>query len=155
MINLDGGDRGMVTHIGLRSTRLLRRDDVEITIPNSIIANAKILNESGGPSSKHRIAVAVGVAYGSDIDDVESILSTVARENPRVADDPAPRIRFRQFGSSSLDFEMLVWITDPQERGITKHELNCAVYKSFGKAGVEIPFPQRDLWIKQMPQPES
>jgi MscS family membrane protein len=155
MINLDGGDRGMVTHIGLRSTRLLRRDDVEVTLPNAIIANARIMNESGGPSKKHRIGVAVGVAYGSDVDEVEAILKSVAEANDRVVDDPAPRVRFRQFGASSLDFELLSWIGDPRDRGITKHELNRAIYKRFAADGVEIPFPQRDLWIKEMPKREK
>ena len=65
-IVLDTGERGEVTHLGIRSTRLLTRDDVEVTIPNAIIANAKIINESGGPWEKHRIRLPVGVAYGSD-----------------------------------------------------------------------------------------
>ena len=151
-INLEGGDRGRVTHIGLRSTRLMRRDDVEITLPNSIIASAKVLNESGGPSRKHRIAIAVGVSYGSDIDLVERVLLDVASSNPRVVPDPEARVRFRQFGDSSLDYELLVWIADPQERGIATHELNRAVYLRFAEEGVQIPFPQRDLWIKQMPR---
>jgi len=67
-IILESGERGMVSHIGLRSTRILTRDDVEITVPNGIIGNSKIINEAGGPSAKHRIRIAVGVAYGSDID---------------------------------------------------------------------------------------
>ena len=67
-INLDTGERGEVTHIGLRSTRLLTRDDVEISVPNSVMGNAKVINETGGPHEKFRIRVGVGVAYGSDID---------------------------------------------------------------------------------------
>jgi len=69
-ILLDTGERGMVTQIGLRSTRILTRDDVEITLPNAQIANSKIVNESGGPYEKARITVTVGVAYGSDVDQV-------------------------------------------------------------------------------------
>ena len=67
-VNLDGGERGRVTQIGLRSTRLLTRDDIEIIIPNSVMGNTKIINESGGPHEKERIRIKVGVAYGSDID---------------------------------------------------------------------------------------
>ena len=72
-IILDSGERGAVTHIGIRSTRILTRDDVEITVPNSIMGNVKIINESGGPYEKYRIRIKVGVAYGSDIDRVHLI----------------------------------------------------------------------------------
>lgn len=150
-IILDAGERGVVTHIGLRSTRLLTRDDVEITIPNGIIGNSKIINEAGGPSEKHRIRIAVGAAYGSDIDHVCETLEKVASDNPEVCTDPAPRVRFRQFGESSLDFELLCWIERPVDRGRLRHELGCAVYKAFTAASIEIPFPQRDLHVKTMP----
>ena len=71
---LDSGERGEVTHIGIRSTRLLTRDDIQVTIPNSVMGNTKIINESGGPTEKFRIRVIVGVAYGSDIDQVREVL---------------------------------------------------------------------------------
>jgi len=77
-VNLDSGERGMITHIGMRSTRMLTRDDVEITVPNSVMGNAKIINESGGPHEKMRLRIAVGVAYGSDIHEVESLLESIA-----------------------------------------------------------------------------
>jgi small-conductance mechanosensitive channel len=151
-INLDTGERGMVTHIGLRSTRILTRDDVEITIPNGIIGNSKIINEAGGPSAKHRIRIAVGVAYGSDIDHVIASLASVAAEHEEVCTTPEPRVRFRRFGESSLDFELLCWIDQPVNRGRLTHELNCAVYKVFTKEEISIPFPQRDLHVRTMPQ---
>lgn len=75
---LDTAERGEVTHIGIRSTRLLTRDDVEVTIPNSVMCNTKIINESGGPNEKYRIRVAIGVAYGTDIDLVRTILTDIA-----------------------------------------------------------------------------
>ena len=78
-IILESGERGMVTHIGLRSTRLLTRDDVEITVPNGVIGNGIIVNEAGGPSSRHRIRTAIGVAYGSDIDHVIATLDDIAK----------------------------------------------------------------------------
>ncbi|RMG47687.1 MAG: mechanosensitive ion channel family protein [Acidobacteria bacterium] len=150
-IVLDSGERGRVTQVGLRSTRLLTRDDVEITIPNAVIANAKIVNESGGPWKKARLRVPVGVAYGSDVDRVRRILLDVAGETPVVAPDPAPRVRFQRFGDSSLDFELQCWIRDPEDRGLALDALNTAIYKRFAAEGVEIPFPQRDLHIKEMP----
>lgn len=149
-IILDSGERGIVTHIGLRSTRLLTRDDVEITIPNGIIGNGKIINETGGPSEKHRIRTAVGVAYGSDIDHVIATLEQVAVNHAEICEIPAPRVRFRRFGESSLDFELLCWIGQPVDRGRLQHELNCAVYKAFAAKEIEIPFPQQDLHVRTM-----
>ncbi len=152
-IILESGERGMVTHIGLRSTRILTRDDVEITIPNGIIGNSKIINEAGGPSAKHRIRVAVGVAYGSDIDQVIETLEGVAAANSEICEQPKPRVRFRRFGDSSLDFELLCWINQPVDRGRLTHELNCAVYKAFARDKITIPFPQLDLHVQTMPRP--
>lgn len=154
-IILDSGERGKVTFIGLRSTRILTRDDIEITIPNGVLGNAKIINEAGGPSARHRIRISVGVAYGSDIDQVIEVLSNVAADHEEVCKSPEPRVRFRLFGESSLDFELLSWIDQPVDRGRIKHELNCAVYKRFQEEDIQIPFPQRDLHVRSMPQATS
>ena len=150
-ITLESGERGVVTHIGLRTTRLLTQDDVEITIPNGILGNSKIINDAGGPSEKHRIRVAIGVAYGSDIDHVIATLEAVAAENDGVCATPEPRVRFRRFGDFSLDFELLCWIDRPVDRGRMSHELHCEVYKAFAANEIEIPFPQRDLHVRTMP----
>ncbi len=150
-ITLDSGERGIVTEIGLRSTRILTRDDIEITVPNGIIGNSTITNEAGGPSESHRIRVGVGVAYGSDIDQVIEVLEGIAKEHREILDHPAPRVRFRLFGDSSLDFELLGWIARPVDRGRVRHELCCAIYKRFIAEGIEIPFPQRDLHVRTMP----
>jgi MscS family membrane protein len=154
-IVLDSGERGEVTHIGIRSTRLLTRDDVEITVPNSIMGNAKITNETGGPYERYRIRVKVGVAYGSDIDKVQSVLMDVAGSQLEVCKAPAPRVRFRAFGDSSLDHELLCWVDKPVLRGRVTHLLNTAVYKRFIKEGIDIPFPQRDVTIKTAPAPNT
>jgi len=151
-IILESGERGQVTLIGLRSTRILTRDDIEITIPNGIIGNSKITNEAGGPSAKHRIRTSVGVAYGSDIDQVIDVLGRIAAEHESICTIPEPRVRFRQFGDSSLDFQLLCWIEKPVDRGRLTHELNCLIYKSFIEQGIEIPFPQRDLHVRTMVQ---
>lgn len=151
-IVLDSGERGEVTHLGMRSTRLLTRDDVEVTIPNAVIANAKIVNESGGPWEKERIRVPVGVAYGSDVDEVCAILEEVALAHEEIVRQPAPKVRMRAFGASSLDFELLAWIDHPQLRGRIRHDLLKDIYKTFGSRGIEIPFPQSDLHIRSMPK---
>ncbi len=144
-IVLDTGERGIVTRLGIRSTRLLTRDDVEVSIPNAVIGNAKITNESGGPWIKHRIRVPVGVAYGSDTEQVVRVLEEVARDNPGIIDQPAPRVRMRAFGASSLDFELLGWIEHPELRGRVRHEVLLGIDRKFREEGIVIPFPQRDV----------
>jgi small-conductance mechanosensitive channel len=148
-INLDSGERGQVTQIGLRSTRLLTRDDVEITVPNSVIANAKIINETGGPWEKERLRVKVGVAYGSDLDQVRSVLLDIAQSHPLVQEEPEPRVRLRGLGDSALEFELLGWIDEPVLRGRVLDSLYEQVYKRFLAEGIEIPFPQRELHLRQ------
>ncbi len=150
-IVLDGTLRGQVTRIGLRSTRVLTRDDVEITIPNSVIANSKIVNEMGGPSPRQRVRVKVSVAYGVDIDLVQQVLLRSWIGVKGVLTTPEPRVRFRRFGESGLDFELLVWIEESPIRGRVLHDLNSRVYKAFVDAGIEIPFAKRDIYIKEMP----
>ena len=154
-IVLDSGERGQVTHVGLRSTRLLTRDDIEITIPNAVIGNAKITNESGGRWEKERIRVKVGVAYGSDVDRVRQVLMEIAEGNPNIDDQPEPRVRFRRFGESGLDFELMGWIHEPVLRGRVLDALNTEVYKRFAAERIEIPFPKRDVYVHQVSPSED
>lgn len=154
-IVIDSGERGKVTHIGLRSTRILTRDDLEINIPNAIIANGKIVNESSGRHIKSRTRIAVSVAYGSDIDQVKALLMDEALKESQICHDPEPRVRFRSFGASGLDLELLVWIDDPEIRGRVKDSLNSSIYKRFAIEGIEIPYSKHDLYIKSLPTPEA
>jgi MscS family membrane protein len=151
-IVLDTGERGKVTNLGMRSTRLVTRDDVEVTVPNAVIANAKIINESGGPWVKHRIRVPVGVAYGSDVDEVCKLLEETAKNLPEVVKLPAPRVRMRAFGASSLDFELLAWIDHPELRGRVRHDLLMNIYRNFNENNISIPFPQTDIHLRSMPE---
>ena len=150
-IVIDGTTRGVVTEIGMRSTRLLTRDNVEVTVPNAVIGNAKIVNESSGPSPRMRLRVEVGVAYGSDIDQVRNILLDAARGLEYLDEDQEAAVRFLAMGESSLNFQVLVWIRHPAFRGRVIDQLNTRIYKDLQAAGVAIPFPQRDLHIKSWP----
>jgi len=145
-IVLDTGERGEVVAIGVRSTRIKTRDDVQITIPNSIMANTKITNESA-PFPNYRIRIPISVAYGTDIDLVENTLLEQTRITDKIISDPPPRVRFRSFGDSGLNFELLCWVIEPAVRGLTTHELNRSVYKSFAERGIVVPFPQRDVHV--------
>jgi MscS family membrane protein len=152
---LDTGDRGEVTKVGIRSTRILTRDDVEIIVPNSEMANSKIFNESGGRWERFRIRIRVGVAYGSDTALVIEVLEQVASLQPKVCKDPAARVRMRGFGDSSLDFELLCWVDHPADRGLVSHELYLAIDQAFKENAIQIPFPQRDVWVRETSKTRS
>lgn len=147
-IVLDTGDRGEVTHVGLRSTRLKTRDDIEVTLPNAVIANAKIINESGGGTERSRLRIRVGVAYSTDVDHVVDVLMQISNDISDVCKVPEARVRMRGFGDSSMDFDLLCWIDHPADRGRVTHELYMETARRFAKEGIEIPFPQRDLWVR-------
>lgn len=147
-IILDNAERGEVMEIGIRSTRIKTRDDVLITIPNSILANSKIINESA-PIPRFRIRVPVGVAYGSVINQVEDVLLGVAAANQAVTRDPAARVRLRGFGASSVDFELLCWVDEPSLKGFVTHNLLKEIYNAFTEHKISIPFPQQDIYIKE------
>ena len=149
---LDNIGRGKVTNIGLRSTRILTRDDIEVTVPNSIIGNSTIINQSGGPNEKMRVRLKIGVAYGSNVDKVSKLLQKVAEEEPQVCRVPAPRVRFRLFGPSSLDFELLFWVIHPEQRGRVLDALNTEVYKMLTVENIEIPYSKQDIYIKGLPE---
>jgi small-conductance mechanosensitive channel len=151
MIVLDQGLRGRVSRIGLRSTRILTLDGVEVTVPNTVISAARIVNESGGPAVHQRIRTRVQVAYGCDVDRVREILLAVARETPDARPEPPPGARFVQFADSGLAFEVLVWIDDAAARDDVLDVLNTRIYAALGAAGIEIPYAKQDVYIKEMP----
>ena len=116
------------------------------------MGNSKIINESGGPHEKFRVRVQVGVAYGSDIDLVREVLMKIGLSEQGVCHDPEPRVRFRLFGPSSLNFELLCWIDQPVLRGRILDRLNGAVYKRFIEEEIEIAYNKQDIYIKELPK---
>ena len=153
-IILDSGERGEVVEVGLRSTRINTRDDVQISIPNSVITDAKIINESV-PKNRFRVRIKIGVAYGSDVDQVEKLLLQTAKSNQLVTLLPEPRVRFREFGDSALEFELLCWAYKPDIKGKLMHQLNRDIYKAFNAAGITIPFPQREVHVIKDEEPKD
>jgi len=144
-VNLDGGERGKVTHIGIRSTRILTNDDIEVTIPNGVIGNEKIVNENGGTYHKRRVRINVQCAYSADLEKVEEVLLAVGNAEPRVCDYPATRVRYRSFGASGIDLQLSVWIEEPKDRGGVTHVLIKAIHKAFKENNIEIPYPHMTL----------
>jgi small-conductance mechanosensitive channel len=143
---LDDGQRGKVVRIGIRSTELLTPDDVMITVPNSVMANSKVINQSA-PYPMFRMRVHVGVAYGSDGERVSEVLKRVAAEHALVSDDPAPRVWLTEFGDSALQFELLFWCPEPRHMNTVKSDVNFAIYQAFTAEGITIPFPQRTIRV--------
>lgn len=152
-IVLDSGERGKVTHIGIRTTRMKNTDNMEVTVPNAVIGGSTLTNESGGDKGKLcRVRVAFGVAYGTDIDEVEKIVLKIAEENEHILTDHEPRVRFRLLGASSLDYELLFWLATSAKKGLVIHQMNRAIYKTFAEKNIEIPYTKQDLYIKEMPR---
>ncbi len=149
-IVLDSGERGMVSHVGIRSTSLMTRDNVEVTVPNSVMGNAKIVNESGGPSEKTRIRLPVGVAYETDLELAVKALQEEAEKNEMVLNFPEPKVRAKLFGPSSVDFQLQFWIDKPELRGRILHNMILAIHKRFREEGIEIPYSKQDLYIKKI-----
>ena len=146
-VNLDGGERGKVTHIGIRSTRILTRDDIEVTVPNGVIGNAKVVNESGGLRHRIRIRVNVQCAYEADLEEVIDVLVKIAEGQDKICKHPAPIVRVIGFGESGIDLQLRGWIDEPQDRGATQHALYMEIHKTFREHNLEIPYPKRDINI--------
>lgn len=145
---LENGDRGEVIEIGIRTTRLRTRDDVEIIVPNAVMANSRIVNQSGGPHPGFRLRVKVSVAYGSDVDRVRALLMEIVGAEPLVLQNPTPRVRFRELGDSGLNHELLAWVEAPVLRGKATDRLLSAIYKRFTAEGIEIPYPRLDMVVR-------
>lgn len=146
-ILLESGERGYVKQMGLRSTRFMTRDDIEITIPNSVIASSKIVNESGGPKETERVRVPLQIAYNSDIDEVKAVLIKIAQDNENVMNAPEPRVRFREFADHGIRLQLLFWIYKPESRGRTIDAVNTDIYKEFSKRGIIIPYPTMQVLL--------
>lgn len=145
-ITLDTGEAGTVVKVGIRSTTLQMRDEVLITVPNAVLNSARVINQSA-PGNRMRLKVPIGVAYGTDIDVFEELLTEIAEEETLVLDSPKPRMRFRKFGDSALEYELLCWVASPTRVNKARHKLNRSIYKTLNVEGIEIPFPQRSVRI--------
>jgi small-conductance mechanosensitive channel len=143
---LDSGESGTVVKVGIRSTTLLTRSEVLITVPNSMLNAGKVINESA-PQRRKRIKLPLGVGYDTELDTFEEAALAVAAEEPLVLERPQPRMRFRAFGDSALEYDLLCWVASPTVEGKTRHRLNRGLFTAMREAGVEIPFPKRDVTL--------
>jgi small-conductance mechanosensitive channel len=148
-----GGTEGVVKDIQIRSTRIETFDRADVIVPNSELISNQVTNWVLS-SSSGRAIIPVGVAYGTDTEKVRDILLSIAEDNVDVAKTryvPEPRVLFREFGDSSLNFELRVFLHNVDSRLSIISDINFAIDKAFRKEGIEIPFPQRDLHVKTLP----
>jgi small-conductance mechanosensitive channel len=137
---------GKVIESDLRTTKILTPDSTTIILPNTQLTANKLINNTN-TDTKTRFRVAVGVAYGSDIELVERLLKECASEHKNILTEPAPSVIFKDFGESSLDFELLFWSNDEFVIQLVKSDLRKAIYHKFNQNKIVIPFPQRDVYI--------
>ena len=146
VVEIDG-DVGSVKRIGLRTSLIETRDNVTLIIPNSKLVMDGIINWTHF-DSKVRFKIPVGVAYGSDTEKVKELLLQ-AVDHPRILDRPSPFVRFVDFGASSLDFELLFYSRNFSGINDVKSDIRFEIDRLFREQNIEIPFPQRDVWIKK------
>lgn len=146
------GEWGIIKNLGLRATVVETFDHSEMIVPNSDLVSTMVTNWTLS-DRQVRLIVKVGVAYGSDVDLVTKLMYQVAQENPFVMKIPEPSVLFVNFGGSSLDFEMRVWVADIDNRLKIKNEINREIDRLFRENKVEIPFSQHDLHLRTIDVP--
>jgi len=142
------GIAGQVQHIRARSTVILTNDNISMIVPNTKFIDSPVTNWTYG-DRRVRFRIPVGVAYGSDPDRVREALVAAARENQNTLTDPAPSVFLDKFGESAINFELVVWSSEMSHRPRRyRSDLNFAIARKLREAGIEIPYPQRDLHIR-------
>jgi len=142
-----GANRGLVRTINIRATTVQTRDNIFILVPNRNLISNEVINY-GYSDPKMRLSIPVGVSYSSDAEQVRDVLLKVAAECANTLKHPIPLVQFLEFGDSSLNFRLLVWIQRAEQRMRVTSDINFAVFKAFNEANIEIPFPQRDVHIR-------
>ena len=148
-IDLGNNTVGKVERIGARATHVLTNDNIVVIVPNSDFVTSRVVNWTH-VDPRVRFRLGVGVSYSSDPHVVEKLLLEVADGNPNVLKTPAPAVVFKEFGESALNFELRVWSSEmAHSAGTLESQLNFAIWDKFKQHGIEVPFPQRDLHIKE------
>lgn len=142
-----GDTEGDVLNINIRSTTIRSLNNISIIVPNSEFVSSQVINWSHG-ETKIRMDLPVGVSYNSDLDTVIRALRETAEENSEVLSNPAPEVHLAEFGDSSWNMQLRIWIEHPQRYYYVRSDINTEIVRKFRKYGVEIPYPQRDLHVR-------
>lgn len=138
---------GEITQITNRYTVVKSMDGTEAIIPNETMITSTVVNHSFS-NRKVRVTLQAQVSYASPVEQAMAIMLDAARGNPRVLDQPAPAVFLREFGDNGLLLELIVWIDDPEEGQLSlRSALNMEIWRQFQAAGIEIPYPRRDIQI--------
>ncbi len=143
-----GKEEGDVQSINLRTTVMTTNDRVSVIVPNSQLVREHLINWSYG-DPRARLSIPVGVAYGSDVHLVTETLVKATEDVDNVLRDPPPKVQFLKFGDWSLDFRLLVWTNRPRIHAQIRSDINYRIERLFREAGIEIPFPQTELRVRQ------
>ncbi len=146
IVETHDGEVGKVKEMNLRTSKLESRDNIILIVPNSKLINDVVINWSH-TNRTTRFGVNVGVAYGSDVKNVTEILLKCASEHKHIVKKPAPMVFFRDFGNSSLDFELLFYTNNTFRVEMIKSDLRYQIDKAFRENNITIPFPQRDVHL--------
>lgn len=141
---------GRVSRIQIRATTISDADNREIIVPNKNFITERFINWTL-TDQVTRVVFQVGVAYGSDVKRVRDILLEIAHAHPLVLKQPGPGASFAGFGESALNFELQVHARELVDRGDIRHDLYTRIYEAFSAAGIEMPFPQRDIHLRTIP----
>lgn len=141
------GIEGDVIEINIRSTKVRTLNNISIIVPNTEFVSNNVVNYSHGDPT-FRLDIEVGVSYSSDLDVVLKALNEVAEEHPKILKKPVHQVHLQNFGDSSWDMQLRVWVPNVKERYILRNELNQAIVRKFKEYNIEIPFPQRDLHVR-------
>ncbi len=138
--------RGEVMEIGMRSTKIKTRDNILLTVPNSVMVTNVVINETGY-DPELRVRIPILVKYDSDLDAVEHTLLSVAASHSEVLKQPLPIVRYREFGDSGMSLELLIVISNPGDKGRIVHEMLKMIYARFSKERISIPYQTQDIYI--------